>query len=91
MRISRQRLFLRAPTSLWCYEQRDRTITRAVLAGVAATLLTQIYDVTPLRLDLIVRKTCARVRPDWQDAAGYPYAWSVPLSTLREQREAFPL
>ena len=76
---------------LWCYEQRDRAITRAVLAGASATLLAQIYDMTPLRLDQIVRKTCARVRPDWHDAAGYPYAWSVPLSTLREQRETFPL
>jgi hypothetical protein len=80
-----------ASTGLWCYEHRDRAITRAVLASASATLLAQIYDVTPLRLNLIVRKTCARVRPDWQDAVGYPYAWSVPLSTLRAQREAFPL
>jgi hypothetical protein len=82
---------LRAATGLWCYEHRDRAITRAVLGGASSTLLAQIYDVTPLRLGLIVRKTYARVRPDWQDAAGYPYAWSVPLSTVREQREAFPL
>ena len=81
----------RAPTGLWCYEHRDRAITRAVLAGASCALLAQIYGLTPMRLDQIVRKTCARVRPDWQDAAGYPYAWSVPLGTLREQREAFPL
>jgi len=91
MSISHDTPSLHTPTGLWCYEHRDRAITRAVLAGASATLLAQIYDMTPLRLDQIVRKTCARVRPDWHDAAGYPYAWSVPLSTLREQRETFPL
>ena len=59
MSLSNDTPSLRAPTGLWCYEHRDRSITRAVLAGASCTLLAQIYGLTPVRLDQIVRKTCA--------------------------------
>ncbi len=65
---------------LWLFEHRDRAITRAALSGASLYLLSRLYDLSPLRIRHIVRKTCARVRPDWDDAAGYPLAWKAPLS-----------
>lgn len=84
-------LFVRPQAALWLYQQRDVAITRAVLGGVSCTLLTRIYDLPVLRLHHIVRKTCARLCPDWKDDAGYPYAWSVPINTLCAHRDMFLL
>ena len=74
---------------LWHFEGRDRAITGAVLGGMAPARVAQVHGLSTARVMLIVRKTCTRLRPDWVDRGGYPYAWSLPLTRLRAVRGTF--
>jgi len=76
---------------LWNFEHRDRAITREILGGTSLYLVSRLYGLTQFRIRQIVRRTCERVRPDWNDEAGYPLAWKAPLRRLRAERETFPL
>ena len=80
-----------ASGELWYFAGRDRALTSAILGGLTPAWAVRLYGVPYLRVLLIVRKTCARAAPRWVDRWGMPWAWSVSLEVLREERARFGL